>query len=152
MTHRTARAAASLLTGGGPGLRCLLERAAELQRLTEAVRALLPMPLDEHCRAASLHGDALVLVCDSPAWATRLRYQAPSLLDELQRRCGLRARTLRVRVSPEETPPIAPPRRRLRLSAASAELLEQTAQATEDTALRAALLRLARRGEESERG
>jgi hypothetical protein len=73
-----------LLESVGPGLGKLLERAAAVDELTAVVRDRLPVEWRAQLQAAVVHGDELVLVTGSAAWATRLRYAAPGLLLELQ--------------------------------------------------------------------
>jgi hypothetical protein len=73
-----------LLESVGPGLGRLLERAAAVDELTAAVRDRLPVEWRAQLQAAVVHGDELVLVTGSAAWATRLRYAGPGLLAELQ--------------------------------------------------------------------
>jgi len=129
----------------GP-LQEIAERARLLDRLTTEVRRLLP-EVGAHCRVANLRGSELVVQVDSPAWATRLRYQGKALVGQLQRRGFPELKTVQVRVAPQGRPP-SPPRRRARLSASSGELLRQTAASVDHEALRIALERLAGRAEE----
>ncbi len=72
-----------LLDEVGPGLGKLLERAAAVDELTAEVRVRLPVEWRAQLQAAVVHGDELVLVTGSAAWATRLRYAGPGLLPEL---------------------------------------------------------------------
>jgi hypothetical protein len=72
-----------LLDEVGPGLGKLLERAAAIDELTAAVRDRLPAEWRAQLQAAVVHGDELVLVTGSAAWATRLHYAGPALLPEL---------------------------------------------------------------------
>jgi hypothetical protein len=72
-----------LLDEVGPGLGKLLERAAAIDQLTAAVRDRLPVEWRTQLQAAVVHGDELVLVTGSAAWATRLHYAGPGLLREL---------------------------------------------------------------------
>lgn len=124
----------------------LTERGRLLARLTGSVRACLPLPCADHCRVANFHDGQLVLVADSPAWSARLRFHAPQLIKILNQQHRLAVRKVRVIVSPSlpelrQRPPV-----RRTLSPTSAELLQQTAACESDPGLRAALLRLARRG------
>lgn len=127
-------------------LSALVERGRLLVRLTESVRACLPLPCAEHCRVANCHDGQLVLAADSPAWSARLRFHAPELTRQLKRQHGLGIRRVRVVVSPAIETLIPKRSARRDLSHKSAELLQQTAAGIEDPGLRAALLRLARRG------
>lgn len=138
-----ARPLQRLLDGSLQGI---TDRARMLDRLTAEVRRLLP-EVGAHCQVANIRGDELILQVDSPAWATRLRYQGKALVGQLRRRGFPELKTVRVRVAPpaRSSPP---PYRRARLSPSSGELLRQTAAAVDDDALRAALERLASRAGE----
>lgn len=137
-----ARPLQRLLDGS---LQELTERARMLGRLTAEVRRLAP-EIGRHCRVANLRAGMLVIQVDSPAWATRLRYQGPALVRQLQRRGHSEVQEVRIQVAPEAGPRV-PAQRRPRLSSASGELLQQTADAVEGDALRAALRRLAGRAD-----
>ena len=138
-----ARPLQRLLDGS---LQEIAERARLLDRLTAEVRRLLP-EAGAHCQVANLRGGELIVQVDSPAWATRLRYQGKALVGQLQRRGFPELKTVRVRVAPQGGPKPAPARR-ARLSSSSGELLRQTAAAVDNEALRAALERLANRAGE----
>ncbi len=128
-------------------LRALTERTRLLAHLTATVRDCLPLPCADHCSVANLDGNRLVLAVDSPAWSARLRFHVPELTKTLKQHQGLSIRQVRVVVSPS-IDTIAPKRRaRSDISHKSAELLKQSAAGIEDPGLRAALLRLARRGQ-----
>lgn len=83
-----------------PGLASLVDRARFLRQLDRDVRAGLPETLSHHTQVANLRGDCLVMLADSPVWATRLRYQRQSVLDLLWRTHSIRCRTLEVKVQP----------------------------------------------------
>jgi hypothetical protein len=144
------RPAASFVAGEDHPLARLLEQAGQLERLTQGLAAGLPPPLGEHVQVGRFTRERLVLVTDSPAWATRLRYCAPDILRLVEELCGVRLKEVRVRVSPLDEPRAAPPPRgRPALSAASGELLRQAALATDDPKLQGALLRLSKRARQA---
>ena len=60
-------------------LATLLKTASDQQHLTAAVRSLLPATLARGVSGIRLRGSTLLLVCESGALATRLRYQLPEL-------------------------------------------------------------------------
>ena len=123
----------------------LLAAAQHLQQLTHAVVESLPEALNQHCVAASIQDRTLVLVTDSAAWSLRLRYHAPDIFRHLERRHGLKLRTVRVKIHPLQIPRIQHHHpRRLALSRQNSELIRQTAAGLRDPALKSALLRLSR--------
>lgn len=67
------------------GLDDLVRQAREMSGLTERLRSALPAGIRPHLVAANLRdGGELVLLCRSPAWAARLRYERDALLDAVR--------------------------------------------------------------------
>jgi hypothetical protein len=126
----------------------LLERARKLQRLEQAVLGLLPGNVAAHCKVMNLKNEILVLAAPSSAWAARLRFAAPELVQQLKGQYALQLRTIQVHIQPEshEIQSIRQPP--LKLSLASGTLLAQTAQTVNHPALREALYRLAAKARE----
>lgn len=63
------------------GLRELVKRARAMTDLTAVLRAALPADSRPHLVAANLRdGGELVVVCSSPSWAARLRFENERLL------------------------------------------------------------------------
>lgn len=134
---------ASPLTAAGR----LMAIGRRLGAANRALGALLEPPLSDHVSVARLSGDTLTLVADSPAWAARVRFQAPRILEHLRSRLDCpRLESLRVvtRPAPVIREPVSEPSPRP-ISAASAELIESVALDCDDGALRRTLLRLAQR-------
>jgi hypothetical protein len=120
-----------------------------LERLTRLVREALPSPCDQHCRVASIKQNTLVLSADTPAWSARLRFHMPQVMRILQDRHGMAFHSTRILVaSPRASTPEIP-KPRAALSEKSADLLRTAANSVSDPELRAALLRLSRRGHRS---
>ena len=123
-----------------------LQRADQLRRATERIRARLGTPLGAHCEVASRRGDTLVVRTDAAAWASRLRFLAPQVLQALsgiEDWSGLRKLQVIVRPPDPDAKPV--PARRVEMSVQSADLLRHVAEDIQDSALREALLRLSRR-------
>jgi hypothetical protein len=136
----------SVLSHSDGTLARLCAQAGELSRVNRLLTTLLPAPLAQHVRACAIHADTLVLQTDSPVWSTRLRLEQQRLLAEFRAVDGLTCiNSLRVTVAvpatsrEQQTP-------KLRLSATAAATLAQCAESQTDSALRAALARLSRRG------
>lgn len=142
------RPVARWLDGGHAG--SLARRALELRRTAQALWPALGADLAAHCALVRLDRHALVLVADSPAWATRLRLEAPRLLAAAATACPQHPpQRLAVRVSPtlSAAPAAAtPPQRRPGIGPRAAELLAKLSESTADPALRSIWQRLARRG------
>jgi hypothetical protein len=87
------------------GLLELARGAAAAGELADSVRQLLSETLRPHVVAAARRGDDLVVIVDSAAWATRIRYAAPRLREGLAARGETVQGRLRVRVGrPAATP------------------------------------------------
>ena len=88
-----------LKTGSSGNLDKIIQRAQNIQQLTTALRAALPAETGENLLAANLRDDGeLVLVCATSAWASRIRFEADSLLGVV-REAGLKAHACRVTVA-----------------------------------------------------
>jgi hypothetical protein len=82
-----------ILTTGEKALKPLLKKLDELEKLQIFVKTQIEPPLNEHCRVANYRDGCLILTVDSAAFATRLRYEIPDLLEKLRsvpRFCGLK--------------------------------------------------------------
>ena len=90
-----------LKTGAGGALDEIIQRAQNMDELTTALRATLPADASQNLLAANLRENGeLVLICSSPAWASRLRFETDSLM-AAARAAGLTVSSCRVSVSQE---------------------------------------------------
>lgn len=116
---------ATWLSHAGGILATLLAKARTLDTLTARVRLHLPAPLRCHCRVVNIEDRVLVLAADSSAWAMKLRFQAPTLIEALRASTDLAAlQTVRVIVTPLTFNPTAtnPNKERREAPAVLAEL------------------------------
>lgn len=147
-TRTAPRPLNRLLASGRPG--ALTRRALELARMAQALWPELGAELAAHCALVRLDRDALVLAADSPAWATRLRLEAPRLLAAAAAASPQAAPTrLVVRIAPTlagGAPAPTPPPRQATIGPRATALLEKLSESTADPALRSIWARLARRG------
>jgi len=141
----SSRPVAKILSRQDSALNSLLERAQYLQQLTQALRDSLDAQLAVHITVANLRGQTAVITTDTPAWLTRLRYQAPTILCLLKTLPGLqKLQKVQFKIQPVSLNPVSVPPRRASLSTTSAHLLESAAYGTEDPELAEALYRLSR--------
>jgi len=88
-----------LKPGSGGSLEKIIQTAQLMDTLTSALRDVLAADLAANLLAASLRENReLVVVCGSPAWASRIRFESDTLL-AAARNAGFDAETVRVRVS-----------------------------------------------------
>lgn len=89
------------MLGKGHGL---LERLRQGSRQADsalqAVRAALPEDLREHVWGAAIRDRTLTVLVASAAWATRVRYHAPDLREDVGRRLAEAVDRVQVRVRP----------------------------------------------------
>ncbi len=80
------------------GLDKIIQRAQHMDSLTSSLQAALPADLAANLLAANLREDGcLVLVCSTPAWASRLRFETDQLV-EIARKTGLSVTNCTVKV------------------------------------------------------
>jgi hypothetical protein len=88
-----------LKSAENPRLGKLIQRAQNMDSLTTAIKSGLEEDLADNLMAANLHDDGLlVLICSTPAWASRLRFEADALL-AIARATGAKVHTCHVKVS-----------------------------------------------------
>lgn len=121
-----------------------LRRGQFLQRLQKLLASLLDADSSAHCQVGNLRDDALILYCDSTAWASRLRYQIPTLLGTLQQHKVLASlRRIEIKVMPQQVTQKAH-RSAATLSNTASSCILACADSVNDQALQSALTRLAR--------
>jgi len=134
-----------MLAGLDNRLEGVLDRAHQLAALDQRVRTLLPPSLAPHCKLANVRRGRVILLTESAALRSRLRFMVPQLIRRLRQEPGLSdIQDIELRV----VPPVEPrksPYRRTSMSADAARILKASAEATEDPELRRVLERLASR-------
>ncbi len=129
-----------ILSSKTVGMQELLQHTQQLRQLNAQLAHLLPLPLSLHCTAAGVSQQTLTLLVESPAWATRLRLQAPSIIRGLQ---GFNIKALTVKIQPAQKAAAATSQARPKMSPDTSNLLHELAETTSDPKLKLALLRLA---------
>lgn len=128
----------------GP-LELTIQRGKKLQQLSRLIQNTLDPEMAAHCQLLNLRNSSLIMACDSTAWATRLRYHVPNLLQALQQSGLSGVADIQIRVSPALQPPQQQAKKRVVLSTDAAYCIQQCAQSVTDPALSRALQQLARR-------
>ncbi|NIQ10147.1 MAG: DUF721 domain-containing protein [Gammaproteobacteria bacterium] len=120
-----------------------IRRSNSLRRLSDRLQTLLDSELAEHCHLLNVRDGLIIIACDSTAWATRLRYQIPTLLEALRQLRGLDdIRDIQVRIQPSSHT-TTKAKSRATLSSQSAYCIRECANSITDSALQQALKRLA---------
>lgn len=138
----------------------LVARAKLLQKISVPFKKVIDKQLALHCYIDNYHNGCLFLIVDNNAWATRVRYTIPNLLQQLKKTPEftiLREINCQVRLkNPEEPSPKNMPlilrkqNSKLKLSVHNAKLIKTVAQGITDKKLKAALERLAKHGLKTE--
>ena len=85
-----------LFTTGG--LQHLVGKAKTIEKLDNAVKALLDTKLAAHISVRNVENNTLKLAADDATWATQMHYQAPALLSALNKQFELQLRKIECRV------------------------------------------------------
>jgi len=115
----------------------------QLNQLNELWQHAVPALLAQNSCVANWREGCLVIELKSAAWATRLQYLIPELIERLQQHAELKNLTaIDWYIQPSTNLPAATPPT-LTLSAQQAQLLQDTAEHIDNEMLKAALQKLA---------
>ena len=138
----------SAIVTQNPAIRQLLDEAARFGDLTERARGIVGPTLATHIIGTVMRHDSLIVLADSAAWAAKLRYQTPILLDQLPRVHPQysQIRAVRIKVAVPRTPSERNPMSAAEIGDRAVDALNQQAECVGDPDLARALKRLASRG------
>lgn len=123
----------------------LIQQVTLLKYIDQKLGSFLGKPLCDHCTIANFANETLLLHADTPAWASRLRYNTPQIMLFMQNECGLESlRTIRVKVTPATFPSIQLPGKRWKLDQHTADMIYRTASTMTDETLKHTLLRISK--------
>ena len=143
---KTGKSLEQLLSDHRSPLAHLMGRADELLKIEQVILDYLPEDVRPHCRLGTVRGTTLILQTESSVWATRIRFQEPMLLKQLnQDRRFAQLKKIQTQVRPTAKR-VKPPQAAKPLSADSAAHVEAMAEGLGDDELGLALRRLAERG------
>jgi hypothetical protein len=125
----------------------LVTQSRQRQRLTRLLQNALDPALASHVWVARLEPPTLVLVVDTPARASRLRYLGPGLARKLSQKHKefQSVSKIELRIAPARLQPRKPEPVVRQLGPKAVSSLTAMANSLEDTPLKTALLRLASR-------
>ena len=124
----------------------LSQRVEQMTELLNRLKTALPAPLNTHITAVNYHNKTLLIYCDGPAWATRLRFQSQLLLKTGKTLLGLTdLNNVRIKVSLPTQRAATDQKRKLCLSRQTAATLQGMSETSTDPLLQASLAKLARR-------
>lgn len=82
----------------------LAAHAREIEQSSRRIIPLLPVPLRNHVRHAAVRNDRILLLVESPAWATRVRMDQSRILAAVHHELGLAATAVAAKVVPPPAP------------------------------------------------
>jgi hypothetical protein len=82
-------------------LQPLQSRIALHQRIHQCLSKILPAALMRHTRMSCVENDQLILICDTPAWASDLRYRQSEILQSVNFSQKLSLTGCKILVRPE---------------------------------------------------
>jgi hypothetical protein len=94
------RRVGEVLSNPGSRLGGLLQRAAYMMQLESLISGLLDPDLAVQFQVAAARKNRLILISPTAAWATRLRMQAPQLINSLQAAGITEIEHIDIRVAP----------------------------------------------------
>ena len=132
----------------------LINQDSDLDRLYQHTKFLLNLnkylfnilgePLNQHCQIANYDNSILTILADSPEWSARLRYNTSNILNRIRTESGLNTlKTIRIKIRPIEIHTYTN-QRKLTLSFAASEFINQVANTITDEKLRSSLRKLAK--------
>ncbi len=133
-------------SGSRDELERLITHAMSISHLNTRLHSILDTTLKNHCDIANYIDGNLILLTDSPAWISRLRYQLPTLLKQLQQLTEFKGLIqIKLRIKPKYVKPRPTKHHREPISKIAASCLTTLAEHVQDSELKTALRQLASR-------
>ena len=129
----------------------LIDKVNRLHAVNQYLHDILEPNLVKHCKTANIKGHQLILITDTAAWATRLRYITPDLIKILRKKIELKEiETIHCVISPknftvESEKPTA--QTKPFISDKNIRLLKSVAESIHEETLKKALLKLTKRND-----
>jgi hypothetical protein len=135
----------SLLNLDNAALKKLIKKAKIIQQSGQQLESILDPSFQGHYQLANINQDVATIIAESSAWATRLRYNIPSILDAFNNQMGLKSvRTVRIKIAPvQSTSMTASKKTKQKISHKTASFLKQTAESFSDKELSEIFSRIA---------
>ncbi|GJM04353.1 MAG: hypothetical protein DHS20C09_03440 [marine bacterium B5-7] len=135
----------SLLNDDHCSVAALYKKAISIQEIDRNLKKLLDQSLKDKFELANINADAAILLVSSSAWATRLRYNIPAILNAFNKQLNLTSiKTIRIKIKkslPENSAVIKKP---IYLSNYSAQFLNDVADSFSDPELRNCFLNISK--------
>lgn len=139
------------MVSSSPMIKQLRQETRKLEQVQVFINSFLDPELSKRMMVGALGDDFIVLIAESPAWAAKMRYVIPLLLDNFALKDEFKSvKTIRIRTQKHDRPePPRPVPHRLKIGADAAKVMKDTAGTMEDEAIAMALQRLSNHSEEA---
>ena len=135
----------SLVSAEPSPLQNLVKKAQRIQQLGKMLESRLDPSFPGNFTLANINDGVATILANSSAWATRLRYHIPDILDELKKQLRQdRVKTVRIKIAPTHQDIPAIEKKQNKLSREAASYLIRTADDFGDSPIRDTLLSIAR--------
>lgn len=147
MIMKLSRPVNKVIAEAGDNLAILVTRTRQLSQLNQILRNHLDVNLAPHCYIGNIERENLVILVDSAAWASKLRFSAQSILANL---CSAHpsfanVKKIQIKILNQPVQPTEAEFQRPQMNEENAKGLVTLAQSVDDPDLQAALTRLANR-------
>lgn len=123
----------------------LYKKSRAIHKIDQELKKILDPSLQEHFELANINADIAVLLAGSSAWATRLRYNIPAILNALNNQLNLTAvKTIRIKIKKPAFDHKTSSKKTNILSNKSAQFLNDAANNFNDPEIRACLQKLSK--------
>ena len=130
----------------------LISKSHQLEQLTSILISELPPETNGHYHVADIDNSTLVVITDSPVWATRLRQLGPLIIQILANKTGKELQHVRIisRHGSIKAPYHADQTINRVLSEKSGQQIAQAAEHIKDKKLKEALLKFSKRSKKAD--
>ena len=123
----------------------LCNKAKTIRNLDHRLKKCLDPSLKDNFELANIKTDIAILLVNSSAWATRLRYNIPAILNALNNQLNFTSvKTIRIKVKKPVLDNSVSNKKHIYLSDNSAQFLNEVANNFNDPQLRACMLKLSK--------
>ncbi len=123
----------------------LCKKASSIQDINHQLKKYLDPSLQNHFELANINNAVATLLVSSSSWATRLRYNIPTILDALNNQLNFSSvKTIRIKVKKIISDNTVINKKPIPLSEKSAQVLIDVANNSNDSQLRACFLKLSK--------
>ena len=123
----------------------LYKKALSIRELDHKLKNLIDPSLRNQFELANINAEIVVILVNNSAWATRLRYNIPVILNVLNNQLNFKnVKTVRIKIKQPISNKSSPVKRTVPLSKNAAQFLEDTANTIDDPDLRNCFLKLSK--------